>query len=942
MQSIKIHICVFLLLLVNFFVLSYSTDDSSTFTQLYEEFLEENADKFDVFLNPPRHQDNIDTTTHDISKRGLEDVSPMTLHDTEFFQRYKRQQPALNLTQENKDDWYEFARRIGLPLSETSAPSSTFVYRCGASKLTGTIPTMVGRMTFIDAMIISLCDLTGTLPSEIGRINSLQLDNNKLSGTIPTEIGSYVAPPGAGYPPSVSLFVNQLSGTVPSELGRRLLVVLNSNNLTGTLPTDIGRTILSVGVSDLPLTGTIPTEMFLNTRAISAENTLFTGTLPNVIGRLMSTLVLSNGRLSGTIPPVFQNLTSLRTLVLSYNQFNEGTFPSVLLKLTRLRVLRLNGLRLSGTVPTELGMGSYDDLRIADNLFTGTLPSQIANIVNMQIFNISSNQLVVPNTIPWNVSCTVNFKYYMSNNLIKEMPMSLVAPQQCTTDTNSLLDLSSNQIDSLEVLGKLLWDRVPNRLGNLNLADNQITGTLPPTLPGFRVSTINLSRNKLSGTIPAIIDESAGTKLQNIFLSYNNFTGKVPRWATQWTTIVSFIASNNQLDTIGDEFFPPFSPRIIDVSSNKISSSISSIKGFNEQNVRRFEMLSFADNQIQGDLGSTFLRKKSALPLLLTNNRLSCVNLPLWCAGTSVYLTGTGQCFPCVSPCGDGLKWDNEQCDDGNSNDGDGCSSTCQIEDGYDCSDDTSPYTEDVIQRRPSNCSKRFPYAAVIAGVIVPVAVILLFVILVFYIRKLLKEKNDFIKQLQKKLQLQSSHTILEENLAFNEVIGEGNFGKVFLGTLSKTCQVAIKEVKADNKESLDQFVEEAKIAANIPPHPNIVQFLGVCISEKKKSIYLVTQFVMNKNLQLYLSSLTEPLPMNKKTELMSGICAGMYHLSKYNIIHNDLAARNILVEESVYRNAKQKFNYRLIGKVSDFGLARSSVSKKINQYQLACSVGST
>ncbi|KAM3145905.1 hypothetical protein pb186bvf_001883 [Paramecium bursaria] len=39
----------------------------------------------------------------------------------------------------------------------------------------------------------------------------------------------------------------------------------------------------------------------------------------------------------------------------------------------------------------------------------------------------------------------------------------------------------------------------------------------------------------------------------------------------------------------------------------------------------------------------------------------------------------------CVSQCGDGIKTDDEQCDDGNISSSDGCSNLCQIEDSYVC-----------------------------------------------------------------------------------------------------------------------------------------------------------------------------------------------------------------------------------------------------------------
>jgi len=39
----------------------------------------------------------------------------------------------------------------------------------------------------------------------------------------------------------------------------------------------------------------------------------------------------------------------------------------------------------------------------------------------------------------------------------------------------------------------------------------------------------------------------------------------------------------------------------------------------------------------------------------------------------------------CTSTCGDGFPASNEGCDDGNTNDSDGCSASCTVEDGYIC-----------------------------------------------------------------------------------------------------------------------------------------------------------------------------------------------------------------------------------------------------------------
>lgn len=55
----------------------------------------------------------------------------------------------------------------------------------------------------------------------------------------------------------------------------------------------------------------------------------------------------------------------------------------------------------------------------------------------------------------------------------------------------------------------------------------------------------------------------------------------------------------------------------------------------------------------------------------------------------------------CEPDCGDGRKVDIEKCDDGNLKNGDGCSSTCTVEDGWSCSGGTSV--------KPSLCAKFIP-----------------------------------------------------------------------------------------------------------------------------------------------------------------------------------------------------------------------------------------
>ncbi|MEY4549405.1 MAG: hypothetical protein RL685_5600 [Pseudomonadota bacterium] len=48
---------------------------------------------------------------------------------------------------------------------------------------------------------------------------------------------------------------------------------------------------------------------------------------------------------------------------------------------------------------------------------------------------------------------------------------------------------------------------------------------------------------------------------------------------------------------------------------------------------------------------------------------------------------------PCRTTCGDGIRAGREQCDDGGTSNGNGCDSTCRLQDGFKCTDPASPAT---------------------------------------------------------------------------------------------------------------------------------------------------------------------------------------------------------------------------------------------------------
>jgi len=148
-------------------------------------------------------------------------------------------------------------------------------------------------------------------------------------------------------------------------------------------------------------------------------------------------------------------------------------------------------------------------------------------------------------------------------------------------------------------------------------------------------------------------------------------------------------------------------------------------------------------------------------------------------------------------------------------------------------------------------------------------------------------------------------------DLVLEQKLGEGAFGVVWKAMYHRS-PVAVKQLK--ESESIDpvflrQFLKEAELMRTIQPHRNVVQFLGICTSPV---LCIVTEYMERGSLADYLKS-DAKLSWGAKTRIIADVASGMAHLASQNIVHKDLAARNVLLTEG------------LVAKVSDFGLSRTT-----------------
>ncbi|KAI9209037.1 kinase-like domain-containing protein, partial [Polychytrium aggregatum] len=97
--------------------------------------------------------------------------------------------------------------------------------------------------------------------------------------------------------------------------------------------------------------------------------------------------------------------------------------------------------------------------------------------------------------------------------------------------------------------------------------------------------------------------------------------------------------------------------------------------------------------------------------------------------------------------------------------------------------------------------------------------------------------------------------------------------------------------------------------------HPHILPLLGACDKDHNgRSIrpFMVSPFMPNGTLLKFVSDTSNPRSVEEKLRLLYQVAAGMSYLHGKNIVHGDLKAANVLLDES----------YRAI--VTDFGLSRT------------------
>lgn len=146
------------------------------------------------------------------------------------------------------------------------------------------------------------------------------------------------------------------------------------------------------------------------------------------------------------------------------------------------------------------------------------------------------------------------------------------------------------------------------------------------------------------------------------------------------------------------------------------------------------------------------------------------------------------------------------------------------------------------------------------------------------------------------------------EIMDLQKVSAFGGFGTIFKGNYYG-ADVALKKAQR-SPNALDSLMNEASIMSQLPPHPNITVFYG--ITEDMNEKMLVIDWQPYSSLDALLINVANNISVRDILLISRQVLFGLEHLHKNNIIHRDLACRNVLVA---------KIN-PLHVKIGDFGLS--------------------
>ncbi|KAK8548457.1 hypothetical protein V6N12_061371 [Hibiscus sabdariffa] len=262
----------------------------------------------------------------------------------------------------------------------------------------------------------------------------------------------------------------------------------------------------------------------------------------------------------------------LQVLDLSWNAF-EGMLPQCLENLTSLRELDVSHNQFSGNLILLANLPFLRSISLAQNHFQIPM-SFLAHFPNLETFLIDENKMVMEPSFQFHTSVSkLQLKYFSVSKCITSPELRL----QLLTFLYYQYELRHVDLSGNNFSGPLpIWLLQNNtKLENFILRGNSFSGSLSlPSAPNLNVSVIDISDNKLQGQIPSDIC-STFPHLSWLFLSKNAIEGNIPPCLSGIKDLYHLDLSNNHLSgTLPEELIMNNSLTLLRLSNNNLSGNV--------------------------------------------------------------------------------------------------------------------------------------------------------------------------------------------------------------------------------------------------------------------------------------------------------------------------------------------------------------------------------
>lgn len=398
----------------------------------------------------------------------------------------------------------------------------------------GTLPSSIGALASLRTLSITYPGelLTGDLPYTIGHLTELrvlQLAGVRFKGL---SLNPSSTPASLPYLDTVDIqsssnFHADISPLLENSEGLRTIII-DSSLIHINLPTvskqsSLIHLVMIGSEANWHLTDQF-WRAFPNLRVLRIHSPFVTGTIGSDIGTMTSLhdLDLHQVKLTGTLPAEVGGCP-LKSLKLTHTSL-QHPFPNVFDRLSStLEHLKITDIFGSeGTLPSTIGeLKLLNILILSQGGFYGTIPSSFGDLPLIQL-ELDSNALT--GTIPEFRASTGFSRCILNNNrLTGTIPASL-------TKATSL-HLSHNQLGPT-IPHDLRFDVI-----NLRIAHNRFSGPLPVS----PITSIDFSHNEFSGTIPSNYSHSL-----ELDLSHNKLSGDFAHLLDTNSSVTKLLLHNNE------------------------------------------------------------------------------------------------------------------------------------------------------------------------------------------------------------------------------------------------------------------------------------------------------------------------------------------------------------------------------------------------------------